>query len=148
MVAPVVDLLGDDFESLPPRMSTATTGDLMLGGVSSGALVPATNPNAAYPGAPPPSTYYPPASQTPMQQFNSTGGYPPLSNPAPAISSQEFLGHQQQQQQLQQPPQSQAHPQSMAQQQQTEYGVHPQRQSQQQGGYPTASYPTNPVPQF
>jgi len=129
MVAPVVDLLGG-FD----------------GGVGSGALVPAVNPNAAYPGAPPqqqqPSAYYPPTSQPAMHQAQQQQqGYPPQSQPPAAYGAPAPP------QGYPQYPQAQA---PMAQQQQQQpppdYGGYPQ-QSQQQAGYPAASYP-QPVQQF
>jgi len=132
MVAPVVDLLGDnsvsggfdDSASLPPRSSMAVTDDLLFGHVGNGALVPAINPDVAYPGALPPSTYNPPTSQPAIYQ-TQLEGYPPQ-------------GYSQYTQ-----PQA---PQQQQQQQQADYGGYHQ-QPQQQAGYPAASYP-QPVQQF
>jgi hypothetical protein len=115
----------------------------LLGGfddVGSGSLVPAVNPNAAYPGAPPqqqPSAYYPPTSQPAMHQApQQQPGYPPQSQP-PAT-----YGAPAPPQGYPQYPQAQA-PMAQQQQQQPDYGGYPQ-QSQQQAGYPAPQ----PVQQF
>ena len=157
MKAPSFDLLGDsnvsgfdDSISVPPTTYAATTGDLLFGGdVGSGALVPAVNPNTAYPGAPlPPATasYYPPAQPQIAANYPAAYGAP-VAAPTP----QGYPGQQQQpqyQQQQQQPQYPQAPAPAFAQQPQTEYGGYSQQQQQQQpGGYPAASYPV-PTQQF
>lgn len=169
------DLLGssnvgasaDDSASVPPgAYKTAPAGDLL--GDMGGALVPAVNPNAAYPGAPPapaannvaqPAFY--PTSQPAMQQPQYPAAQPPVA-PAPAAygaptgapASQAYPTQPQQQSQYQQqqqyPPQAPAP--AFAQPPQSEYGGYPyQQQPQMQqpatGGYPGASYPV-PAQQF
>jgi hypothetical protein len=143
-----VDLLGDNFDdsaSVPPNL-TVETVDLL-----GGALVPATNPNAAYPQAPPPPAA---AATTYPQQYPV--GYPP----APPQQSYTMSPQQQNYQYPIASPPSQSYPQPMPHQptvapppptQQPlqasgafEYGGYqqqPSHLSQQPGTYPMTSYP-------
>ena len=161
---PEVDLLGgmggegNDSASVPPgAYAPAPMGDL-LGDAGTGALVPAVNPNAAYPGAPPAQAantaqpaFYPSSPQRVSQQQPL---YPPATPPAygAAPAPMAYPGQQQQYQQQQQPQYpAQAPAPGFAQPPQAGYPYHQQQQPQMQqqaaGGYPAASYPV-PTQQF
>jgi hypothetical protein len=154
---PDFDLLGDnnhgvdDSASVPPgAYARASTGDLF-----NGALVPAVNPNAAYPGAPPAQAggnlapqpaFYPSAAPQPPAY-----GAPPV--PLAYQQQQQQPQYQQQQQQPQYPGPAPA-PAFAQPPPQAEYGGYNYQQQQPQmqqqpaaGGYPAASYPV-PTQQF
>eukprot|EP00537_Pseudo-nitzschia_pungens_P002222 CAMPEP_0172363498 /NCGR_PEP_ID=MMETSP1060-20121228/6845_1 /TAXON_ID=37318 /ORGANISM="Pseudo-nitzschia pungens, Strain cf. cingulata" /LENGTH=682 /DNA_ID=CAMNT_0013086249 /DNA_START=262 /DNA_END=2310 /DNA_ORIENTATION=- len=151
--APSVDLFGnsnkgamDESASVPP----------FFGDTGAGALVPAVNPHAAYPGAPPQQpAFYPSPTTGPPHQPQQQQSYPsPNGAPAP----KGYPGQPQQQQPQQQHyPQHVPAPPAFAQQAQAPAfaqqapapafaqpaGGYPQQQHQQQQpvGYPSASYP-------
>ncbi|KAL3914491.1 MAG: hypothetical protein SGARI_000092 [Bacillariaceae sp.] len=160
-MASATDLLGDDTgindsASVPPT-SMAETGDLL-----GAALVPATNPNAAYPGAPPPQ--YPPTTY-PQGNAYPQNPMPPPQTPQPSYSAPQQMSFQQQQGTYGQsqpqggPGAAQGYPQQQPQQYGAgappsqpagtydyDYGGYPQSApsqppQQQQGSYPMTSYP-------
>jgi len=167
---PDFDLLGtsnDDSASVPP----ASYASAPMGGVNPGALVPAVNPNAAYPGAPPapsgnfaqpafyPSAPAPPPMHQPQYpaQHQATdpyayGAQAATSQGYPAQSQTQQQPQYQQQQQAQYPVQAPAP--AFAQQPQPQsnynsYSYPPQPPAQQPpaGGY-AATYPPVPTQQF
>eukprot|EP00531_Pseudo-nitzschia_arenysensis_P017738 CAMPEP_0116127224 /NCGR_PEP_ID=MMETSP0329-20121206/6733_1 /TAXON_ID=697910 /ORGANISM="Pseudo-nitzschia arenysensis, Strain B593" /LENGTH=586 /DNA_ID=CAMNT_0003621323 /DNA_START=50 /DNA_END=1810 /DNA_ORIENTATION=+ len=142
---------GDDSASVPPgTYAPAPTGDL-LGDMGSGALVPAVNPNAAYPGAPAPPVansqpaFYP---SSPPQMQRQQPQYPaqPPAAPYGAPAPQAYPGQQQQYQQ-QQAPQYQQAPAAPGFAQPPQPAGYGYQQPQATGGYPAASYPV-PAQQF
>jgi len=141
--------VGDDSASVPPGGYAAPpTADLL--GDFGGAIVPAVNPNAAYPGAPSapanpaPPAFYPssPPPQQPQYQQPYPTQAPAPAYGAPAPAPQAYPGYQQQQA-PQYPGQAPAPAFAQA-PQQPGYGY---QQPPAPGGYPGASYPV-PTQQF
>ncbi|KAG7360425.1 hypothetical protein IV203_035524 [Nitzschia inconspicua] len=136
----VVDLLDDTFDDAASVPPASAAGDLL-----GGALVPATNPYASYPGAPPPAVSYPPQQQYPggyaqPQPPQQSYGIPPQQQQAPAYPAPAPAYPQQQQQYYGAPPPQQPPP-SPQQAAAFDYGAYQQQPPQQSGGYPMASYP-------
>mmetsp|Transcript_2925 Transcript_2925/g.5280 ORF Transcript_2925/g.5280 Transcript_2925/m.5280 type:complete len:399 (-) Transcript_2925:173-1369(-) len=138
-MASATDLLGDhtgfdDSASLPTASNGV--GDLL------GALVPATDPNTAYPGAPPPqqasNPYY---QQAPgMQPYPGGHGAPPTPQQHPSYMTSQQQAYPQQQP----PPQNQSSYAGQGYPTQGPGGYPEQQQQQQSMQYP----PTTPHPHY